>query len=89
VLPSFKIGSFVPGVEAGEPAGDVFAAFVVVGAEFFAEGGLFVDEAWKRVHPRLKPERLERGCFRSAKALLPRINAGAPAERRRGGASGL
>ena len=36
-------GSFVPGVEAGEPAGDVFAVLVVVGAEFFAEGGLFVE----------------------------------------------
>ncbi len=28
--------------------------------------------------PRLKPEGLKRGSFRSAEALLPRINAGAP-----------
>jgi hypothetical protein len=34
--------------------------------------------AWEEVRPRLKPERLERGSFRSAEALLPRINAEAP-----------
>jgi hypothetical protein len=34
--------------------------------------------------PRLKPERLECGFFRSAEALLPPINAGAPTERRSG-----
>jgi len=31
--------------------------------------------------PRLKPEELQRGSFRSAEALLPRMNAGAPTER--------
>ncbi len=30
--------------------------------------------------PRLKPEELKRGFFRSAEALLPRMNAGAPTE---------
>ena len=34
--------------------------------------------------PRLKRERVERGFFRSAEALLPPINAGAPTERRSG-----
>ena len=34
--------------------------------------------------PRLKPGGLKRGFFRSAEALLPRMNAGAPTERRRG-----
>ena len=28
--------------------------------------------------PRLKPERVERGFFRSAEAFLPRMNAGLP-----------
>src|ERR1700683_1753661 len=34
----------------------------------------------KRAHPRLKPLNLERGSFRSAEALLPRMNAGAPTD---------
>jgi hypothetical protein len=34
-----------------------------------------------RAQPRLKPERVERGSFRSAEALLPRMNAGAPTDR--------
>ena len=34
--------------------------------------------------PRLKPGGLKRGFFRSAEALLPRMNAGAPTEMRTG-----
>jgi hypothetical protein len=33
-----------------------------------------------RAQPRLKPERVERGSFRSAEALLPRMNAVAPTD---------
>src|ERR1700683_3344147 len=33
--------------------------------------------------PRLKSEELKRGSSRSAEATLPRMNVGAPAERRR------
>lgn len=31
-------------MEAGEPAGDVLAELVVVGAEFFVESGFFVEQ---------------------------------------------
>lgn len=38
------LGGGGPGAKAREPAGDVAAEFGVVGAEFFAEGRLFVEE---------------------------------------------
>jgi hypothetical protein len=49
----------------------------------------FGTKEWRarlRAHfnlPRLKPEELKRGSSRSAEATLPRMNVGAPAERRR------